>query len=115
MTEAFLISFFNVVILLIWFKTNAFIEYSRNFPYLNKIISSYNNSLKSGLDMNFINFLSLNYDSFVVRLLTCPFCLNFWISIITSFFVGYKFFALIYTSSMIYYKIVNILTKYERN
>jgi hypothetical protein len=115
MIEAFLISFFNVCVLLIWFKTNAFIEYFRNIPYFNKIISSYENSLKSGLDANFINFLSLNYDSFLIRLLTCPFCLNFWVSIITSFFVGYKFFALIYISSMIYYKIVNILTKYERN
>jgi len=115
MIDAFLISFFNVFALLIWFQTSAFIEYFRYIPFTDKIIKSYQESIKAGLNMGFINFLSLNYDCFLVRLITCPFCLNFWISIVTSFFVGYKFFALIYTSSMIYYKIVNIATKYERN
>jgi hypothetical protein len=115
MIDAFLISFFNTFALLIWFKTHAFIEYFKYFPTTSKIIKSYKDSIKAGINMDFINFLSLNYDSFLIRLLTCPFCLNFWISIVTSFFVGYEFFALIYTSSMIYYKIVNILTKYERN
>jgi hypothetical protein len=115
MIDAFLISFFNTFVLLIWFKTHAFIEYFKYIPLTNKIIKSYQESIKAGLNIDFINFLSLNYDCFLVRLLTCPFCLNFWISIVTSFFVGYKFFALIYISSMIYYKIVNILSNYERN
>jgi hypothetical protein len=114
MKDAFLISFLNTLILLVWFQTNAFAEYFKNFFIIKKIIRSYNSSLKADLKTSFVNFLSLNYDCFFVRLITCPFCLNFWISILTSFFVGYEFFPLIYVSSMIYYKVVNILTKYER-
>jgi len=113
MIDAFLISFFNTLILLIWFKTEAFIEYFRYSPLINKIIKQYDKSINSGINNNFINFLSLNYNSFLTRLITCPFCLNFWISVVTTFFVGYRFFALIYVTSLIYYKIVNILSKYE--
>jgi hypothetical protein len=113
MIEAFLFSFFNTLLLLVWFKTNAFIEYFKSFPFLNKVIHQYEKSTIAGLNTDFINFLRLNYNCFLVRLITCPFCLNFWLSIITSFFVGYKFFALIYVSSLVYYKIVNILSKYE--
>jgi len=113
MIDALIFSFFNTLALLIWFKTNAFIEYFKYFPFINKIIKKYDDSCKAGLDIGFINFLKLNYDSFFIRLATCPFCINFWFSIITAFFVGYKFFALIYISSLVYYKIVNILSKHE--
>ena len=115
MNQAFLISFFNVVVLIIWFNTNAFVEYSKYLPFFNKLIKSYDQSSKTGLNVNFVNFLALNYDCFLVRLISCPFCLNFWISIFTSFFVGYEFFSFIYVSSMIYFKILNVLSKYERN
>ena len=114
MIEAFLISFLNVFALLIWFQSNAFAEYFKYFPIIRNIISSYNLSIKSGLNTTFVNFLALNYDCFFVRLVTCLFCVNFWASIVTSYFVGYRFFALIYVSSVIYYKLINILTKYER-
>lgn len=114
MKEAFLISFFNTLFLIVWFETNAFIEYFKNFPLIKKVIENYNNMLKSGIGNSFISFLALNYNCFFVRLITCPYCLNFWLSLATSFFVGYEFFAFIYVTSMIYYYLVKLFTSYVR-
>lgn len=113
MIEAFIISFFNATALIIWFKTEAFVEYCYKMPFLSKYISQYKKSLLAGIDSNFINFLLLNYNSFFIRLITCPYCINFWLTIVTSFFVGFKFFAFIYVTSMIYFKLINLISKYE--
>lgn len=110
MIEAFTISFFNVLVLIIWFKTDAFVEYFCFLP----IVKKYFKARELNLASSFSNFLAVNYNNhFIIRLISCVYCLNFWISILTSFFVGYKFFALIYFLSLINYKILHIISKYE--
>lgn len=113
MTDAFIISFFNTMIMLVWFKTEAIIEYCYKIPFVSKYIIQYKKSLSAGIQSNFISFLLLNYNSFFVRLITCPYCINFWLTIATSFFVGFEFFAFIYVTSMIYYKLISLISNYE--
>jgi len=113
MKEAIIISFFNTLVLLVWFQTNAFIEYFGKFPFISKVVDNFNKMNQAGLSTSFTSFLALNYNSFIIRLITCPYCLNFWMTLVTSFFVGYKFFALIYVISLIYYMLILKLNKHE--
>lgn len=115
MIESFLLSFFSTVFLLVWFKTNFVVEYFYKFPWISKYINNYKKAQLAGISGNFINFLALNYNSFFIRLISCPFCINFWITVILSFFTSFLYFGLIYITSLIYYYIVVTLSSNESN
>lgn len=109
MIEAILASFFLAFVLLVWFQTNAFAEYFSFLP----IIKEYKKAQNAGVANSFINFIYINYNSFFVRLITCPYCLNFWLVSASLYFINWKFFGLTYILSMLYYKIILALSKYE--
>jgi hypothetical protein len=69
--------------ILIWRRTDAFVEYIRLFRlgYLFHV-DEYFNVQKNGYDGNYADFLQEYYsDKFLVRLATCPICLSFWIGL----------------------------------
>lgn len=109
MIDAFLFSLFNTSVLIVWFQTNAFAEYLSFLP----IVKQYNKAQQAGIAGSFTNFISLNYNSFFVRLVTCPYCLNFWLTLPYLFILNIKYLALIYIISLIFYKTLTILSKYE--
>lgn len=109
MIEAILASFFVAFVLLVWFQTNAFAEYFFFLP----IVKEYNKAQRVGVAGSLVNFLAINYNSFLTRLITCPYCLNFWLVLPFAYFIGLKFFGLIYILSMLYYKIILLLSKHE--
>ena len=75
------------VVLLVWFKSEAFIEYSRLFG-LSKIIK-YQEFLDAKLDnfaISYPLFLKLKYPNFFFKLIGCRICLSIWMSAIISAF-----------------------------
>jgi hypothetical protein len=99
--------FFNVFCLFIWFKTEAFIEYSKYIPFLNKTfkIKEYYNYQFNGGNLSYPLFLQVNNNNFFTRLISCPYCLNFWVNLVTLpllsniviFFVNYVLSIIIYS------------------
>lgn len=69
--------------MLIWRKTNAFVEYMHLARLHNLFyISEFLKVQKDGYDGNYADFLSEYYrDKFIVRLATCPICLSFWLGL----------------------------------
>lgn len=70
-------------VLVIWFKTNAFVEYLTLFK-LSKFfyIFDYNKIVEHGYAGTYTEFLREYYhDYFFVRLTTCPICFGFWLSL----------------------------------
>lgn len=67
------------MILTIWFKTNAFVEYALLLG-LGKVFTP----IKMFEDLltadTFVNFIATHYNSFFIRLITCPICTSFWLS-----------------------------------
>lgn len=69
--------------LVIWFKTNAFVEYLTLFK-LGRFfyIFDYNEIVQNGYGGTYTEFLREYYhDYFVVRLVTCPVCFGFWLGL----------------------------------
>lgn len=79
-----IVAFLFSYVLLVWFRTNAFVEYMNlmKFSIFLKI-DEYNKLHKEGYDDLYVDFLHLYYrDFFIVRLVTCPVCVSFWIGVI---------------------------------
>jgi hypothetical protein len=62
--------------LLIWLKTNAFVEYMRQFNA--EYISEYETIAADVPGYSYITFLLEHKNCFFTRLITCPVCLTVW-------------------------------------
>jgi len=110
-------SFFNVFCLFIWFQTQAIIEYFKYIPILNSLfkIQNYYKYLKSGGNLKYPIYLQVEYDNFFTRLISCPYCLLFWINCFNLIFIKFfiYFFINYILSIMIYSILVILIKKYE--
>ena len=68
---------FLTLYLLVWFKTDAFVEYA-SLTKLSKYfkIEEY---LGLKLGISYLEYLLEYYNCFFVRLITCPICLSIWL------------------------------------
>jgi hypothetical protein len=108
--------FINLFLLIIWFKTEAIYEYCKYIPLLNKLFKFKEfQQFRCIQDEIYPNFLVIKYNNFFTRLISCPKCINFWITLILIFFIN-SFFSLfiIYTLSLMLYNIYTILENYAR-
>ena len=71
------------IILLIQFRTDGVLEYSRLFR-LNRITfhKDFDNKYKEDVSLTYLKYLRLYHNCFFVRLITCPICLSIWLGII---------------------------------
>lgn len=95
------ISFLIFLILIVWFNTNAFIEYTYVFN-LQKLVKAQEYldfNIDNQTSLHYTHFLRLNYDNFLIRLITCPICLGVWLNLFSLFF-NKNFIVFIYSSSL---------------
>ena len=73
------------LILLIWFRTDAWLEYTRLFR-LNCIshFKDFDAKYKEDVSLKYLHYLRMYHNGFFVRLVTCPICLSVWIGIVIS-------------------------------
>ena len=73
-------------ILIIWFKTDAFIEYSKllNIHHLFKIDKWEEYKTNVDCEVTYHTYLKLQHSYFIIRLMTCPICLGFVLTVMLS-------------------------------
>ena len=101
--------FFVAAILIIWFETTAFVEYA-SLLRLNKLfkIDEYYKQ-----EEEYTLFLAINYNNFFTRLLSCPYCIGFWMSIIFALTLSFiEYFPIIMICSLILYGTTKGLINY---
>ena len=91
----------SAYLLFIWFETNAIIEYAKLFRLGSFFyIKEYDESLEVAPDLPYSLFIIAHKDTFINRLLSCPFCLGTWMMVyfgfIFSFIYGVKIFSFIF-------------------
>ena len=70
------------LILLVWFRTDAWVEYCRLFGW--DAISFYRDfdiQRQSDITLTYHIYLRRYHDCFFVRLITCPICLSIWLGL----------------------------------
>ena len=96
----------STTILIIWFETDAFFVYSTTFNFGWQVFDfiGYDNERKKNPMIDYHTYLLMSYpDSFFVKLLSCPLCLGFWISVVSVliFGVGLVYTPVIYVTSLL--------------
>ena len=93
-----------VTILIIWFKSNAFVEYLDllNFKKLFYIKEFKEQDPLMAID--YPNFLLTQKNCFLSKLLSCPTCVSFWLSLSCCVEVGFFNLPLIYLSSLMLFR-----------
>ncbi len=94
------IIFLNTFLLIIWFNTEAFVEYFKFTRNLFKI-EQYILDKPKDFSLTYHSFLLKEYNCFFTRLITCPLCFNFWMTIL---------FVLVFNQSMISVPLIYILS-----
>ena len=80
---------FNALFLLVWFKSDAFVEWMNLFN-LGKLIkyNEYQDERFSDPNITYPLFLKIKYGGFGNKLFGCPLCLSVWQSIVISFVIA---------------------------
>lgn len=96
----------TVTILVIWFRTEAFVEY---FSWTS-FVREYLNDRKTRLDWSFLDHLSVKKPGFVTRLLTCAYCTGFWICLLMTllFRAPFNSFCTSYILSLLVFSILKV-------
>lgn len=97
--------------MLVWLRTDAFAEYLTLFRLSNHLhIKDYNALRKEGYGGNYVSFMVEYYqDSFIVRLVSCPVCLSFWLGLTSTLYKGDLSYILVAPLSLFFYLLFNRL------
>src|SRR5690349_7357699 len=79
----FILSTWVSLILLIWFMSDAIIDWGTVFGLGNFLKVKEYKGLKLAqlpLDINYPSFLNMKYNNFLTKLLSCPLCLSIWLT-----------------------------------
>lgn len=71
-------------ILIVWFETDAFVEYTKLFRidfYFDVAGFENYNSQDFTMFTSYPQYLVMEHDCFFTRLISCAFCLGFWLSL----------------------------------
>lgn len=94
------------LILIIWFNTEAFVEYC-NVLRINLLwTKDYLNKKNNDVSLTYHAYLLYYHNSFFVRLITCPICFSFWVSLFICIFTNitfYKFSLVVILSLFVYF------------
>lgn len=83
--EILIYSCFISILLLVFFKTNAAIEYTKllKLDFLSKY-KDYELKYEEDAALTYIFYLRKYHNCFFVRLITCPICVSIWIGLFIS-------------------------------
>jgi hypothetical protein len=102
-------------VLYILFQTTAVYEYLKIMPLPEKIkkMKEYQTERQYNYSLSYRFFYTTNYNSFLIRLLTCPYCLGAWLSIGFSWvFSCIEWFPVVYLSGLSTYYGATVLLKW---
>lgn len=108
----------SLLVLFLWFDTNVFHEYFHRILFLRKLFKfdEYDKNKEYYGHCSYQDFLPIQYNNFFVKLISCPYCLGFWTSLASTYFLTeMKIFPMTYFGSVIGYFSVHKLFDYFNN
>ena len=105
---------FIVTVLVLWFETDVVVEYI-NYFHLGGIIDvdKYDDYELDGKCRNYPEYLLVKYPSFYTKLISCPHCIGFWLTIIFCLSFGLSFISwgAVYVLSLLVYSLMCKLSR----
>lgn len=100
--------FLPTVILVLWFNTEVIVEYINLFNLDIFYVKDYEKAKLNDMSLTYHGYLLLYHNNFFTRLITCPICFNFWMSLIFSLSCLSMFPQIFIVSLAIYYTLNKI-------
>jgi len=99
----FFILFLNIV----WFETEAFVEYVRLFGFNLFRVKDYRVAKQNNFELTYHSYLLQKHNNFFTRLITCPICFTTWLSLVLGwYFLENEWdFTIVFASSLALYHI----------
>ena len=97
--------FWSLLILFIWFSTDAFIEYCKLLKiYKYTKVDLYMNYKENvNPKISYFSWIKKNYNSFFTRMISCIPCFGFWASLLVStVFSTLYYFPIVYITCLLY-------------
>ena len=103
----------SVMAMFLWFDTNVFYEYLSKIPVLRRMFRTYDRNKKHYDNCKYAEFLMIHHNNFWSKLVSCPYCLGFWVSLASTLsFSEIQFVPVNYLISLMSYMLYSsILTK----
>lgn len=100
------------LILLVWFRTDAYLEYCKLFRlnYISKY-KEFNLTYSNDVSITYHGYLRQYHNSFFIRLITCPTCLTIWLAFPFSLYTSIILYPIYVISSLFIYLIIDKLLK----
>ena len=97
-------------LLVIWFQTDFVVEYGGIISKISSLlkIEEFEKYRETAPLLTYPVFLSIYYSNFIIKGLTCPICLNTWISIMFYFMFGVSFSVNFCGSIVLYYSVCKL-------
>jgi hypothetical protein len=74
---------FIALVLLVWFRTDGYLEYCRLLRLdALSFYKDYEDKKYNDATLTYLNYLRRDHNCFFVRLITCPICFTVWLAII---------------------------------
>jgi len=72
------------IILIIFFNSDALVEYGRLIKHISKLllIDKFDKAYANDFDLTYVFYLRRYHNCFFIRLITCPICVSFWLSLV---------------------------------
>lgn len=98
------------LILTVWFRSNAWLEYTRLFKlnFLSKY-KEYDQAFLENPLLDYHTFLRKSYNNFFIRLVICPICLSVWLGILFGIITHLTFFPIYSMLGLLLYLSINQL------
>ena len=107
--ESILLALIGASTMILWLETDVVYEYASLI--FKNAFKDYENFVEPNFHGNFIRFLAFTKNNFFTRLLACPYCLGFWLTLFISAFTSLIYFGLIYFVILVSYFVVIKLSK----
>lgn len=94
-------------IMVIWFLTDAVYEYAKMLGFSSFFhVEGFEKQREINFDVSYPEYLSFIKPSFFYRLISCPFCIAFWLVLIASLHFGIKLFFPVYILSLMIFFLI---------
>lgn len=107
----FISSSIVALFLVIWFRTEAFIEYCRLFHLdLISYYKDYDEKKANDVSLTYLTYLRRCHNGFKTKLITCPVCVAVWLAMLNAiFFMKLFIFPVAFVGGLILFGIIDRL------
>jgi hypothetical protein len=107
-------SLWVAMVLYLLYETTVVYSYLKHLPFLNFIthVKDYEKARKDDWSLSYSFYMQFHHGGFMLELLTCRYCLGFWLTVLGAILSGIEYLPAIYFVSQLTYVAFKAMDKF---